>query len=195
MSIINPYKRFSDMCFQNVLSIVQFSFKNNRFFFPFLTATFTLKAWIKYVADQVSWGRGMGTLPSSCAWLTPLTCFPKESHWPLVHCHLGRVDSTNLSGHKGPIWSSFGCALSAGEPSASLRVCGHPRSILCLPDYVPLSCLSFYPTGILPRADCLTRAHTLQSPGSGGCWDRAWTHWLASANVCTELLMAGWSWR
>ena len=67
----NPWTRiFPSICFQNNLSVVQFSFEKQSFSLSFLSATFTLKALNKYVAEPMPGVGGIWTLPSSSAGLS-----------------------------------------------------------------------------------------------------------------------------
>ena len=92
----NPWTRiFPSICFQNNLSVVQFSFEKQSFCLSFLSATVTLKALNKCVADPMPGVGGTWTLPSSSACVSLAIFSPRHLFSHLVAaCLLGKVGSS-----------------------------------------------------------------------------------------------------
>lgn len=86
-----------------------------------------------------------------------MICFPKESLWPLVHCHLGRAGSIKTTVATKPPPGP----LSMGEQTGRLRGRAHQG----LSDHTPQDRVSSFPTAVLPRADRITKVHTLPPQG------------------------------
>ena len=84
----NPWTRiFPSICFQNNLSVAQFSFEKQSFCLSFLSATLTLSVWLTECLEKEE----HELCPLLLAWVSPSS--PQGVSSALGHCLLGKVGS------------------------------------------------------------------------------------------------------
>lgn len=126
--------------------------------------------------------------------LFPCLCYslrllPKESLWPLVHCHWEGLGQLKVQWPQSPHLVLLHCSLLMEAESARLRgLHSHsPHSAYHAP-WGPgvffQDCVSFFPRADLPRADCISKTYTLQpQEGHGSAAELGYSGWHMQMHV------------